>query len=284
MFSKRLFILTLTLSGAIFFLAACQTLLPATPPDVGGGMGMGQGMGMGNSGMMARHSAPIPEAFAGLTNSIPADEESLTRGQEIYTTNCAVCHGESGMGDGPSAASLNPQPVAIAHTSQMMSDAYLFWRITEGGVPFGTAMIPYGGVLDEQARWDVINYVRSLGNGQAAGQMMGGGGMGMGNMQAEATMRTEMLAQAVEQQVITPEEAELFELVHSAVDSVHAGGMGMGMGGGMEHQMGEGMGMSNNLNMTEMFADLVESGALTQEQVDAFWDIHARLDEAGLMK
>ncbi|GAB4579682.1 MAG: hypothetical protein Fur0022_24200 [Anaerolineales bacterium] len=245
-------------------------------------MGMGQGMGMGDSGMMARHSAPIPEAFAGLTNPIPADEESLTRGQEIYTTNCVVCHGESGMGDGPSAVSLNPQPVAIAHTSQMMSDAYLFWRITEGGVPFETAMIPYGGVLDEQARWDVINYVRSLGNGQAAGQMMGGGEMGMGNMQAEATMRAEMLTLAVEQQVITPEEAELFELVHSAVDSVHAGGMGMG--DGMEHQMGEGMGMSNNFNMTEIFAGLVASGALTQEQVDAFLDIHTRLEEAGLMK
>jgi mono/diheme cytochrome c family protein len=152
-------------------------------------------MGMGNSDMMARHAAPIPEEFAGLTNPVVADEASLARGLEIFTLHCVVCHGESGMGDGPSAVNLDPQPAAIAHTSQMMSDAYLFWRVTEGGIPFETAMIPYGGVLDEQARWDVLNYVRSLGNGQ----MAGGGRMGM---ETEAAQRAEMLSQAVAQEVL----------------------------------------------------------------------------------
>ena len=126
-------------------------------------------------GMMDRHMAPIPDEYAGLTRPIAADEASLERGQMIYEAKCAVCHGESGWGDGPGAASLNPPPAALAHTAPMMSDAYLFYRISEGGgfTPFNSAMPAWKGELSETERWDVINYARSLGS---AG-MMGGGTM-----------------------------------------------------------------------------------------------------------
>ena len=77
--------------------------------------GMGN-MGMGGS-MMAAHHATIPEPYAGLSNPIPADEESLERGAEIYATHCATCHGDGGIGDGPTAVSLDPTPANIAHTS-----------------------------------------------------------------------------------------------------------------------------------------------------------------------
>lgn len=283
MFSKRLFILGLTLlAGSVLLLTACQTQDTLAQTSNTGG-----GMGMGDSGMMTRHSAPIPEEYANLTSPVAADEESLARGKEIFTTNCVVCHGEGGMGDGPSAVNLDPQPVAIAHTSQMMSDAYLFWRITEGGVPFETAMIPYGGVLDEQARWDVINYVRSLGSGSMAG--------GMGNMNSEAVLRAEMLTQAIEQGVVTQEEAELFETVHSAIDAVQMGGMGNGNGMGM-HGMGNGQGMGNGMengmgsgtmmngDVNAILTGLVEAGTIRQEQADAFLAIHLKLEDAGLMK
>jgi mono/diheme cytochrome c family protein len=272
--SKRLLIRTMMfLSGTLLFLTACQS---AQTSDSGGGMGMG--LGMGDSGMMARHGAPIPEQFASLSNPVAADEASLARGKEIFTTNCVVCHGEGGMGDGPSAVNLDPAPAPIAHTSQMMSDAYLFWRVTEGGVPFETAMIPYGGVLDEQARWDVINYVRALGNGQTAGS-------GMNHMEAEAALRAEMLTQAIAQNILTQEEAAVFETVHSALDAAMSGGghaMEMqGMGGGNQN-MGGGTNMTSDIN--EILAGLVTAGALTQTQVDTFWDLHLRLEEAGLMK
>lgn len=138
--------------------------------------GMGMGMGPGSS-MMARHQAPIPAEYAGLTNPIPADEESLARGAETYANLCATCHGDGGMGDGPAGVSLDPVPAPIAHTSQMLGDDYLFWRISEGGAmePFNSAMIAWKDSLDENARWDVINYIRALGSGQVEpGQNMGG--------------------------------------------------------------------------------------------------------------
>jgi mono/diheme cytochrome c family protein len=118
--------------------------------------------GMSEDGMMARHHAEIPAGYAGLTNPVPSDDASLSRGAELFALNCASCHGERGMGDGPAASALDPAPAPVAQTSQMVAGDYLFWRISEGGVPFSTSM-PAWKVFDEQARWDLVNYMRALG-------------------------------------------------------------------------------------------------------------------------
>ncbi len=134
------------------------------------GRGMGPGMGPGmdsmgpDGGMMQRHQADLPAAYEGMTNPVDATEESLARGQEIYTTHCQSCHGADGMGAGPAGENLDPPPASIAHTSQMLGDDYLFWRISEGGAmePFNSAMPAWKQTLSEQERWHVINYIRSL--------------------------------------------------------------------------------------------------------------------------
>ncbi len=114
-------------------------------------------------GMYQRHSAPIPADYAGLHNPVVAGSASLARGQEIYSENCEICHGVSGLGDGPDGAQLSPGPAPIRISGQMLSDEYLFWRISEGGEVFDTAMPTWKRILDERQRWDVINYVRALG-------------------------------------------------------------------------------------------------------------------------
>lgn len=131
-------------------------------------------MGM-DEGMMQRHMSPIPAEYADLTNPVPADEESLARGETLYAAKCALCHGEHGWGDGPAAAGLDPPPAPIAHTAQMLSDAYLFYRLSEGGTfaPFNSAMPAWRETLNETERWDLVNYMRTLGRDG----MMGGDGM-----------------------------------------------------------------------------------------------------------
>ncbi len=228
------------------------------------------GMGGGN-GMMERHHATIPEEYASLENPIPADDDSLTRGATIYATHCASCHGDGGMGDGTAGATLDPLPSAIAHTSQMMSDAYLFWRVSEGGVPFQSAMPIWKDALDEQARWDVINYVRALGAGTVApGQGSGGEAY---DPEAQAAQQVSMLAQAVEQKVITQEEADLFALVHDAVDDYRAA-----------HPEVTNQYANATARENAILSALVEAGTITQAQADAFNDIHDRIGAAGLMQ
>ena len=46
---------------------------------------------------------------------VTADEVSLERGAELYATNCASCHGDGGMGDGPIGAALDPAPSPLSH-------------------------------------------------------------------------------------------------------------------------------------------------------------------------
>ena len=54
-------------------LAACGSAASKDDETTSGGMGGGMGMGMGG-GMMERHHAQIPEEYASLENSVPAEE------------------------------------------------------------------------------------------------------------------------------------------------------------------------------------------------------------------
>jgi polyhydroxyalkanoate synthesis regulator phasin len=124
--------------------------------------------------------------------------------------------------------------------------------------------------LDEQARWDVINYIRALGEGKVPPASQMGGAMF--DPEAQATRQAEMLAQAVTQGVVTQEEADTFVTVHDAMEQYRT-----------EHPPAAGDGLTDTEREAAMLAALVEAGTITQEQADTFGDIHDRLGEAGLM-
>lgn len=269
---KRMMLLVLSVG---LLLVACSTASPdennaTSTPTPGSTASMGPGMGM-QSGMMARHQAPIPEEYKGLTNPVVADEASLERGAELFATYCAACHGDGGMGDGPASAALDPAPAPIAHTSQMMGDDYLFWRVSEGGAlePFNSGMPTWKNSLDEQERWDVLNYVQALGSGTVMPQHNMGGAMY--DAAAEAEQRATMLNNAVDQAVITQAEANLFTQVHNFLDAEMAQHRGM-MSGSMADMQ------------ARVLEQLTNNGTITQTEADTFNDIHNRLIESGLMQ
>lgn len=268
------------LFSLLLLLAGCSSPAPVADPaqapapttaaaPATGGMGMGMRLGM-NSGMMERHRAPIPAPYKGETSPIVVSDQVLERGAEVFTAHCAVCHGDGGMGDGPTAAALDPAPAPIAHTSQMMGDDYLFWRVSEGGATFGTAMPVWKEVLGEQERWEAIHYVRALGAGKVAPrQSLGGAAF---DPLAELAQRNQILAQAVEQAVITQAEADGFAAVHEALDAYRAANPGAAVTGNPADQQ------------VAMLSALVEAGAITQAEAGAFTDIHDRLHQSGLME
>ncbi|KAA3645800.1 MAG: cytochrome c [Chloroflexi bacterium] len=106
-----------------------------------------------------RHDTAIPEPYAGTTSPVAAEDASSG---ELYTLHCAACHGDSGMGEGPAGQVLDPPATDIANTSQLVSDDYLVWRISEGGSSFGTAMPAWKGTLTEGEIWSLVNYLRGL--------------------------------------------------------------------------------------------------------------------------
>ena len=93
---------------------------------------------------------------------LPTGELSIAAGKEIYQTNCASCHGQTGLGDGPAAKGMDPPPPAIGDAA-IMADATpaLLYRVISVGVP-GTQMVAWGSTLTAQQRWEVVAYLQSL--------------------------------------------------------------------------------------------------------------------------
>ena len=93
---------------------------------------------------------------------LPAGAVDLAAGREIFTKNCASCHGTLGLGDGPAAAGLNPKPPALASSKVMreVTPATMF-RIASVGVP-GTPMAGFASALTAEQRWNVVSYLISL--------------------------------------------------------------------------------------------------------------------------
>lgn len=102
--------------------------------------------------------APVPAEYAGKTSPLGAD--AAGEGAEIFQTNCEMCHGAQGHGDGPASGSLDPKPKNLAVLQESVGDDYLFWRISEGKP--GTSMVAWKNILTEEQIWQAVSFIRSL--------------------------------------------------------------------------------------------------------------------------
>ena len=104
-------------------------------------------------------AADVPDPSK-VSNPIPASAESNARGGKLYVQYCSKCHGLTGNGAGPSAHgfSTNPRQLWTWHNADKSADPYLFWFITNGR----TDMPPWGVILSENERWDLVNYVKTI--------------------------------------------------------------------------------------------------------------------------
>jgi putative copper resistance protein D len=103
-------------------------------------------------------------------SSVPYHAVSVANGAALFRAHCATCHGPGGRGDGPGGAGLPrlPADLTAPHTAQHTAGD-MFWWLTHG-IPAG-GMPPFGGALAEEERWDLINFIRTLGAGEQARQM-----------------------------------------------------------------------------------------------------------------
>jgi mono/diheme cytochrome c family protein len=93
-------------------------------------------------------------------NPVSADEVSLVRGRELFAINCQMCHGESGQGNGPIAASIVNKPANLTlDVTQSKSDGSLFLTISNGVLG---RMPPMNENLTIRDRWDLVNFIRTL--------------------------------------------------------------------------------------------------------------------------
>jgi mono/diheme cytochrome c family protein len=106
----------------------------------------------------------LPYAYRGLRNPLLANAGEIPRGEALYQANCAACHGSTGEGNGPAAAGMSPPPANLRWlmSRPIVSDSYLMWALSEGGVTLGTAMPAFKDALCENQRWKIIRYPQTM--------------------------------------------------------------------------------------------------------------------------
>ena len=206
------------------------------------------------SNMSMRHHASVPDEYAEL--KIPdISDTDISKGGELYVKFCVSCHGDGGMGDGPAAAALDPAPAPVAHTSSMLSDGYLYWRIAEGGAEFKSTMPAWKDSLNTDEIWAVIAYMRTL-----------------GSPADDAALHGDMLEKAVNQNIVTRSEADTFLLVHDELDAYRTA-----------HQSDMPQDDADEIQAV-LLDELVNAGKVSRAQADDFARVHQLLLDAGLME
>ena len=89
--------------------------------------------------------------------------EVLLAGRELYTANCASCHGNQLQGDGVAGARLDPSPTDLRSKANYKYGhlQYGVYRTAAYGVE-GTGMAPWGDILTPEELWAVSHYVVSM--------------------------------------------------------------------------------------------------------------------------
>lgn len=87
--------------------------------------------------------------------------QQIALGHQVWTANCAECHGESGRGDGPKAAEINRPVGDLTEQSELVtqSDSVLYNIVSEG---VGENMPAFVDDLSEEQRRAVVTYLRTL--------------------------------------------------------------------------------------------------------------------------
>ena len=106
--------------------------------------------------------AAYPDTY--LRPPVPYLSLSIDQGRSAFEVHCTSCHGAGGLGDGPLARTLRKPPANLSepHTA-LHTPGDMFWWFTHG-MPEGP-MPGFAEVLDEEQRWDLVNFLRTFSQG-----------------------------------------------------------------------------------------------------------------------
>jgi mono/diheme cytochrome c family protein len=101
----------------------------------------------------------VPANSSSMKNPIAQSAASTKTGLDLYTKNCASCHGKTGLGDGVKARALKTFPGDFSKADfQGQTDGDHFFKTKTGR----GEMPKYEGKLTDNDIWNVVNYMRSL--------------------------------------------------------------------------------------------------------------------------
>lgn len=103
-----------------------------------------------------------------LANPLPMTQEVLLTGRKYYSIHCAVCHGDTGAGNGLVTLAYRENGMPIPPS--LYTDKIREWKDGElyHTITMGQGQMPaYGSRIDPANRWAIVHYVRALGEAAA---------------------------------------------------------------------------------------------------------------------
>jgi high-affinity iron transporter len=90
--------------------------------------------------------------------------EPGVRGKILYSNYCAVCHGDTGGGDGFNSTNLAVPPPDLRAVVAARGEALVAQVVRDGSGAVGKSALcpPYGRTLDDAERQLIVDYVRGL--------------------------------------------------------------------------------------------------------------------------
>lgn len=95
------------------------------------------------------------------------DEKVVAYGAKVYAANCAVCHGDKGLGDGPGGKGLTPPPRNLVEGKWTQGNGSIaHFKVLQNGIP-GSGMSSFSH-LKLGDRWAVVQYIHSITNNKGS--------------------------------------------------------------------------------------------------------------------
>lgn len=112
-------------------------------------------------------NAPVAEGAAAVFDIAQVKEpwvstpELITYGEKVYKTNCTMCHGEKGLGDGAAGAALNPKPRNLVEGKWTQGGGVIsHFKVLQNGIK-GSSMAAYSHFKPAD-RWALVAYIESI--------------------------------------------------------------------------------------------------------------------------
>ncbi|MEX1020855.1 MAG: c-type cytochrome [Litorilinea sp.] len=109
-------------------------------------------------------STPMPRAEPEPATDapVPTAPPNAARGRAIYSQNCAACHGDTGLGDGPVAVDLPAPPPNFADPTTVADRTPAEWFLVTKHGRIEQMMPPWENRLSDQEIWHAVFYAWSL--------------------------------------------------------------------------------------------------------------------------
>lgn len=114
--------------------------------------------------LAADESWLAPATESARPNPVAATDAVRKRGAALYGEHCAMCHGQGGKGDGPSARlhavrAKPPEDLTKPEVQSRMTDGEIFWKVSTGWRQGSRVVMPRFDekVPDEKERWAIVH-------------------------------------------------------------------------------------------------------------------------------